>query len=777
MVRRCTFFVLIFFSPLSQIFAQKDLIIKGKVRDSLTETSLEAVSVQLGESTQGTYTDEAGQFEINTRGKLPVQLVFSYIGYGTKTVTITDSVAIGAGLDIRLSPSLHKLEEVIIAGNSLREKFQSTNTSIETIEARQAEVLPALFGEIDIIKTLQLKPGIMSGSEGSSGLYIRGGSGDQNLIQMDGITVYNPNHLFGFFSAFNNDFLQSADVYKGGFPARYGGRLSSVIDVQSKTPDPEKFSGAGGIGLISSRLMLEGPVSDKISFIVSGRRTYVDLFTEMANEMRKDQPDFSPIPRYWFYDLNTKVTIRANPSNRFTVSGFMNNDVFGFQNKNFAIDFTWGNKGAYGEWKHTISDRLFLSAKFYVTEYNYKFGGMITDLSIDMKSRVNDTGHNWELTYESPSGHLLQAGFQWMHHRFGLGKLDAELDEDLPPFLAGSDPEKSEWALFVNDQFSPRESVKINVGLRYSGFQKSVDAFHRLEPRLAVNAQLSDRWNVKSSYTRMNQYLHLVAVSGFSLPTDLWYPTTEDVPPQVSDQVVVGANYMLSPSVLLTNEYYYKSMRHQVELKDHADIFLNEEIEDEFTFGNGYAYGTEIGLEKKAGDWTGWIGYTLAWVKRGDFPEIENGRYYSPQYDRRHDLSLVSSYRFNEKWTVSGAFVFGSGDRTWLPSGRFYMQGVDRFDGFPAVPVYGERNTIILPDYHRLDLTIVRHFKAKWGEHNLNLSFYNVYNRRNPYFLYMDTETEEVEYKGSQIEVPVKTTARQVSLFPVLPSLSWNFKF
>src|SRR5690625_2914344 len=777
MIFRFIFLTSLFILSLTNAKAQNSTSVSGIVRDSVTEAPLEAVTVSVGGSTQGGYTDQEGYFELTITQEFPIQLILSYVGYQPKEIRI-DSEDDSKNLDIMMISTAEELAEVIVQASSLREKFHSSNTSVESIDARDAQIIPALFGEVDIIKTLQLKPGILSGSEGNSDLYVRGGNSDQNLVLLDGVNIYNPNHLFGFFSTFNNDALHSVDIYKGGFPAKYGGRLSSVIDVQTKTPNNKKLSGAGGLGLISSRLLLEGPLfSENISFLISGRRTYVDVFTEMVNKRRQNNENHNPIPQYRFYDLNGKLSARLSPSDLLTFSGYMGADVFGFENEMFNLDFDWGNRAGTVEWSHSFSKRLFSKKTLFATVYNYLILSDMEDFHFDLGSRIRDRGFKWDLTYDSPRGHFIQAGAQWVDPQFRLGRIKAGSIADDYDFTSGTDPSGQEWSVFAGDQFSPLESVKLNLGLRYSGFNSDSQTYHRLEPRIALNAILNGRWSLKSSYARMSQFVHLVSNTGFSLPTDLWYPTTEKVKPQRSDQVVVGMNYLINSSLMLTNEYYYKSMDHQIELKDHAQIFSNDNLEDEFTFGKGYAYGTELGIEKTAGPITGWIGYTLAWVRRGGFEDLEGGRYFPPRYDRRNDISVVSTYSLNDNWSFSATFVYGTGDKAWLPAGRIYLQDIDRLNSFPVVPVYQTRNTVTLPSYHRMDLSIVRSFEASWGSHDLNLSFYNLYNRRNPYFLYLDAEMKNLLENGDNLEVPVKITARQVSLFPILPSISWNFKF
>lgn len=767
--------ILIFFSGIS-LHAQNEYLITGTVIDSTTRTPLEAVSIFVPEIGSGTYTGIDGGFILESY-TLPIIIRISYVGYSTRTIEINHEKD-GHDIVIPLIPQGERINEIVVQSNSARERFASTNTSVENIDARVAEVLPALFGEVDIIKTLQLKPGISSGSEGSSSLFVRGGNGDQNLVMFDGVTIYNPSHLFGFFSTFNNDALSSVEVYKGGFPAEYGGRLSSVIDVESKKPGSNKISGTGGIGLISSRLTLEGPlISKNVQFLISGRRTYIDLFTEMVNNAKSDDSEFTPIPRYRFYDLNGKINARISPKDVLTFSGYMGADIFGFKTDLISADFDWGNRAASLSWNRAITQRWFFTTSIFTSNYEYNIINQTGEFDFNLGSHISDWGARWDMTYEQPGGHFIKGGLVWTKHRFKIGRFQAESTGDNVEFSSGSNPMGDEFAAYIRDQFSPWDKLTLNLGLRYSGFAAAQRMFHNLEPRAAMTLELSDKWNVKTSYSRMNQYIHLVANNGISLPTDIWFPTTDRVKPQVSDQYVFGVNFLLGPSTLITNEYYYKKFSNQIELKDHTQIFVNENIESEFTFGAGEAYGTEWSIEKKAGIWTGWIGYTLAWVQRGRFNDIENGAWFPPQFDRRHDLSVVSSFQFNEKWTISATFVYGSGDKAWLPAGRFFLQDIDAHHNFAIVPIYGKRNTITMPAYHRMDLSIVRSWNANWGSHNLALSVYNVYDRRNPYFLYLDSELYHITDAPRNLEVPVKVTAKQVSLFPILPSISWNFNF
>jgi hypothetical protein len=636
-----------------------------------------------------------------------------------------------------------------------------------------------LFGEVDIIKTIQLKPGVNGGSEGSTGLFVRGGGPDQNLIVLDEAIVYNASHLFGFFSTFNSDALKDVKVFKGGFPSQYGGRLSSVIDVRLKEGNNQKFSGSGGIGLIASRLTLEGPIQKgKSSFIVSGRRTYVDIFTNAVNKANAGTEGATQIPGYYFYDLNTKVNFELGPKDRLFISGYFGRDVFAFSNKTFNFNFNWGNATGTARWNHVFNPKLFLNTTFTYSDYQYNISNKLTGFAFNTNSNIRDANLKLDFYNNINQKHNLRFGGNVTYHQFAVGRLKAGSDDGKISFSAGQDFDGTELGAYISDEYQATQQLKINAGFRLSGFLNKGNASSiGWEPRFAANYALTDKVALKASYSRMYQYVHLISNSGISLPTDIWYPTTEKVKPQTSDQFATGISWLLGKDWLITNEYYYKLLGNQIEFKDGAQLFANDNIEDEFSFGKGYAYGMEWEIEKKAGKLTGWVGYTLAWVKKGGFADIMEGRYFSPRYDRRHNLTIVAIYELNRRISLTSAFVFGSGDVGWLPSGRSVFQNTSSAPFDPVIPIYGDRNTFRMPNYHRLDLGMVIRFWHKWGESDLTISVYNAYDRRNAYILYLEPEFKTVDQGGVKIEVPTSIKAKQISLFPILPALTWNFKF
>jgi hypothetical protein len=764
------------------ISAAQNATVTGTLRDSQNGETLIGATVQAPGLGKGNASNEYGFYSLTLpEGKDSILLRFAYIGYQTLNLNVLPKGSVN--LNIELIPAGAMLEEVVIEANGLDEKRRSTEMSVSTISTRDVKALPALFGETDIIKILQLKPGITPGAEGTTGLFVRGGNNDQNLIVLDEAVVYNANHLFGFFSTFNSDAVKDLKVYKGGFPAQYGGRLSSVIDVRMKEGNSKKLSGTGGIGSISSRLTLEGPIQkNKSSFIISGRRTYADVITEAINQSNKDNPDFNKIPRYYFYDLNTKVNFTLSPKDRLYLSGYFGRDVFTFKDPTFDFRFDWGNATGSARWNHTFGPKLFSNTTFTYSDYRYEIANQLQGFSFTLGSNVKDANTKVDFYWQPNNTHTVRFGGNITYHDFITARLKAGSDDGQVRFESGQDFQGWEYGAYVADEWAFKR-MKLNYGLRLSMWQNSPAFYANLEPRIAANYEVNKRLSIKASYARMNQYVHLLASSGLSLPTDIWYPSTTGVKPEISDQIAIGTSYLLGNQILVTWEAWYKLLQNSVDLKDGAQLFGNDDLEQELTIGRGYAYSPiELEIEKKEGRLTGWIGYTLAWVKRGDFPEIDNGTWFSPRFDTRHNISVVALWDAL-KWKKKGkdkslqltaTWVYSSGYQTWLPGGRFSFQDVPGAPFQPVVPYYGPRNTFRYPAYTRADLGIVYKWKRiNRFENDLTLSLFNATNRRNPYFITIAVETAETPVG----EVPIGIKAKQVSLFPILPSLTWNFKF
>ena len=764
----------LFFAIPALIHAQNSVAVNGVMKDAQNGESLIGATVEAVGLGKGNISNEYGFYSLSLpAGNDSITLRFSYIGYETTLRRIKPDA--NFKLNVSLQPVGSLLNEVVIKANALDEKRRSTEMSVATISTKEVKALPALFGETDIIKILQLKPGIAAGSEGTTGLFVRGGGGDQNLIVLDEAVVYNANHLFGFFSTFNSDAVKDVKVYKGGFPAQYGGRLSSVIDVRMKEGNNQKFSGSGGLGLISSRLTLEGPIQkDKSSFVVSGRRTYADLITRGINKANEGKEDYNPIPDYYFYDLNTKVNFTLTEKDRLYLSGYFGRDVFGFNNESFDFRFDWGNTTGTARWNHVFTPKLFANTTFTFSDYRYRIENILQGFSFKLGSNIKDANTKVDFYYQPNNQHTVRFGANATYHDFIVGRLKAGSDDGQVSFEAGQYFNGMEYGVYINDEWAVTNRLKLSYGARVSAWQNNPAFYANLEPRAAANFTVNDKLSFKTSYSRMSQYVHLLASSGLSLPTDIWYPSTETVKPEISDQVAIGTSYLIGDNLLVTWEAWYKWLQNQVDFIDGAEIFGNDELEKELSIGKGYAFSPlEIEIEKKEGRLTGWIGYTLAWAKRGEFPEINGGRYFSPRFDTRHNLSVVALWNINRRWQITATWVYTSGYVSWLPVGRYSIGGVPGEQFQTVVPVYGDRNSFRYPAYMRADLGVVWKFKSKRLENDLTLSVYNATDRRNPYFIYIEPEFETTALG----DVPVALQAKQVSLFPILPSITWNFKF
>ncbi|MEL7020356.1 MAG: TonB-dependent receptor [Bacteroidota bacterium] len=780
-------FLLIYLTQATSFAQATEVTVSGQLTEAETGETIIGATIAVPSIGAGTTTNAYGFYSLSLpRSEEAVTIVFSYVGSSTQERDITPTqdlvinIELGTGVE---------LEEVVVKANSFEEQLNSTQMSVEQITTREAKLLPAFLGEVDVLKTIQLKPGIPSGSEGSTGLFVRGGASDQNLIVLDEAVVYNPNHLFGFFSTFNADAVKDLRLYKGGFPAQYGGRLSSVIDVKLREGNKKKYSAAGGIGLISSRLTVEGPIQkNKSSFIVSGRRTYVDIFTEAINRGNRravengERESFTQIPGYFFYDLNTKVNFQLGEKDRIYLSGYFGRDAFNFEDDFFDFRFDWGNATGTARWNHIFSSKLFSNTTFTFSDYQYNITNEVTGFSFDLGSNIRDANLKTDFYYNMNNRHEIRFGVGATYHQFEVGRLKAGSDDGSVSFSGGSNFDGTEFGIYASDDFKVNNRLTMNYGLRLSGFANDGKTYFGVEPRFAANYKVSERFSFKGSYARMMQYVHLVSNAGIALPTDIWYPSTSNVKPQISDQVAIGGSFLIGRDLFITNEYYYKNLQNQIDFIDGAQLFANEQLEEEFAFGRGYAYGMELGIEKKEGALTGWIGYTLAWVRRGAFRgvkrDIMDGRFFRPNYDRRHDISIVLLYEISDKWTATATYVYGSGDLAWLPGGRFTFQDIYGGSTESVVPIFGDRNNYRLPSFQRMDVGIVRKFQPKWGESDLTISVFNALDRRNTFFIFLEPEfAEGMDDEGNLINFPERIAAKQVSLFPILPSITYNFKF
>lgn len=765
-------------------FAQSKVTLSGYVKDSRSGESLIGSAIYLTEARLGTVTNAYGFFSLTVAAGT-YNLRVSYIGYAGYDQTI--QLVENQQLDIELDPQSVIGEEIVITGRSPDENVSTTDMGTVTLSVETIKKLPVIFGETDVLKALQLTPGVQSAGEGGSGFYVRGGGPDQNLVMLDDAVVYNTGHLFGFFSVFNADALKNVTLIKGTMPASYGGRLSSVLDVSMKDGNNQSFHGEGGIGLIASRLTLEGPiVKDKGSFMLSGRRTYVDILTKPF--LKKENRGSG----YYFYDLNLKANYQLGKRDRLYLSAYLGKDVFTFKSgdSDFRLNIPWGNKTASLRWNHQFGAKLFMNATAVYNEYAFEFSGVQKDFDIGLRSAIRDWNGKIDFDYYPLAGHHIKFGGVYTYHRFIPNQFSGRTGDTA---LLPQNPNLKyahEAAAYIQDEFKIGDFLVVNAGIRYSWFGQTgpftryafdasgartdsavfktgdlIQAYDGWEPRLNARFRLGSNSSIKLGITKTNQYIHLVSNNGSTLPTDIWVPSTSMVRPQRSWQYALGYFRNFLDNQLETSvEVYYKEMANQVEYRSGYTPTSTRDPEYDFVFGSGQAYGAEFFLNKTRGRWTGWIGYTLSWTWR-KFPELNDGLRFPAKYDRRHDLSLVASYELNDKITFSGVFVYGSGNAITLPTGYYFVEQA-------LVQDFSKINEYRIFPYHRLDLSMVftprpnsqKRWRGSWA-----FSIYNVYSRLNPYILYVDSEGSLSQ--GTDIKV------KQISIFPIIPSITYNFKF
>ena len=757
----------------------QNFTISGYVSDDGSgETLIGANIVDADNFEVGTSTNAYGFYSL-TLPKGKYKIAASYLGY-QNTVFEIDLVE-NVKHNFILKEGI-TMEEVVVTAtrDDARKNVESTQLGIVDLPVEEIKKLPVLFGEVDILKTLQLLPGVLSAGEGTSGFYVRGGGADQNLLLLDEAVVYNSGHLLGFFSVFNSDAIKKTSLIKGGMPAQYGGRLSSVIDIQMKEGNNKHFAAEGGIGVISSRLTVEGPIiKEQSSFVISGRRTYA---LDLAQPFLKGS-NFEGT-NYYFYDLNTKINHKFSDNDRLYFSAYFGRDVFRFAQpkRNFSFDLPYGNSTATLRWNHVFNNKLFFNASAIYNDYQFSFTGGQDDFVFKLFSGVKDLNGKLDFDYYPRNNHSVKFGLNYTYHT--LTPSTAEANSGDVDFSTGFLPKYGdETAIYLQDDIKVSKDFSVNVGLRgvlfsqlgpytskvtgetFTNFQRA-KSYSGLEPRFSFRYGLNENASIKGGITMANQFLHLVSNSSSTLPTDIWVPSTESVKPQRSVQYAVGYfQNLFDDGYEASFETYYKSLANQI---DYADDYVNDiskEVEDAFVFGKGRAYGAEFFLKKSEGKLNGWIGYTLSKTERS-FPDIENGRWYAATYDRRHDLSIVANYDLNKKIAFSAAFIYGTGKWYTPTKGFFFVeQNLNIY--------YGPRNSEQLPDYHRMDVSMTYtpkpDSKKKWRG-SWNFSVYNVYNRKNPYFVNFDTETDFQSGTST-----IKGT--QITIFPMIPSIAYNFKW
>ncbi|MFC5412138.1 TonB-dependent receptor domain-containing protein [Larkinella bovis] len=796
----------LFLVTVTQLVAQPvsgrtNVTISGYVWEKGSQEALIGVNVYLPGTATGTTTNTYGFYSLTLPQQDSLTLAFSFVGY--ETVQQTVSLRKNRELSLFLTPG-QALSEVTVTGNRSEEKISdSPQMSKIDIPINQIRKIPAFLGEKDVLKVLQLMPGVQKGSEGSTGIYVRGGGPDQNLVILDDAIVYNANHLFGFFSVFNGDALKSVELIKGGFPARYGGRLSSVIEMNMKEGNKEKLHGEGGIGLIASRLTLEGPIQKgKSSFLVSGRRTYLDV---LARPIIKQQTDGQTVAGYYFYDLNAKANYDFGPRNKLYLSGYFGQDRFYANDKESGtnINLDWGNTTATLRWNHLFSQRLFSNLSLIFSKYNFRISSDETDavsndrFALRYSSGIRDFSLKYDIDFYPSPQHSLRFGVQSIAHRFTPSAVVLQ-NTLINQFTTRIDAiDVLESGLYAEDTWRPNARWRINAGIRLSHFiQKQVN-YLRPEPRISAAYVLKPSLSVKASYALMNQYVHLLSNTGIGLPTDLWVPTTDQVKPQQSQQIAVGiakdfADKGSARGLTLTVEGYYKTMNRIINYREGASFLLinspesanQVRWEDNVTAGKGWSYGGEVLLQKKLGRFTGWTGYTLSWTQ-WQFPELNFGRKFFPRYDRRHDVSVVGIYELNPGITLSGTWVYGTGNALTVPLAKYQAAThqvnpvitnnnsfINEFFSYGrAVNDYSAKNSFRAEAYHRMDLGVQFHKKKRRHERTWEFSVYNLYNRRNPFFYQLTTQINE------QTNQPTKTVFERYSVFPIVPSVTYGFKF
>lgn len=756
-------------------YAQTKYTISGYVKDVKTGEELIGATVFIKElQTVGTLTNAYGFYSI-TIPEGDYTVTAQFIGYKPKSIII--NLNQNSKFNFTLIEKVNVLEEVVVSAKRQDENITKTQMGVEKIDAKTIEKIPVLFGEKDILKTIQLTPGVKAAGEGNSGFYVRGGAADQNLILLDEATVYNASHLLGFFSVFNSDALKDVTLYKGSQPAEYGGRLSSVLDIKMQEGNNQNFGVEGGIGLISSRLKAEGPIAkNEGSFIISGRRTYADLFLKLSRDSSVNQS------KLYFYDLNAKANYRINEKNRIFISGYFGRDVLGFEDR---IGVDWGNATGTLRWNHLINDKIFANTSVIFSNYDYNIHTEFGSTEGDIISRIQDYNIKQDFQYFRNSKNTFEFGLNSIYHNIIPGLITAETEYSISELNL---PHKYAWenAAYFSHEYKPNNRLGMEYGIRLSTFSalgpgdfytynslgetidtttyssgEFVKTYFNIEPRFAINYIINEKSSLKAMYGRNIQNLHLISNSTSGNPTDLWIPSSKNVKPEIADQISFGYFRNFKNNVYeFSTEVYYKYLQNQIDYRDGAELRFNESVESQLLFGMGRAYGIEFSLRKKYGKFNGWIGYTLARTEK-KIEGINNGEYYPAKQDRTHDISIVGIYEFSNNWSLSATWVYYTGNAVSFPSGKYEVAG-------QIVNYYTERNGYRMPAYHRLDLGVTwQQKKTEKFESSWNFSLYNAYGRENAYSITFQEDPND----------PANTQAIQTTLFRWVPSISYNFKF
>ena len=783
-----TLFILLFSL---NFFAQDKFTLSGVVKDSITNETLIGVNIIIPELQSGTMTNEYGFYSITLpQGEYNIQV--SYLGF--KTISQTINLQQDKKLDFTLIESAESLDEVVIKENIEKINIKKPQMSVNALSIKTIKQIPVVLGEVDVIKSITLLPGVTNGGEGASGFNVRGGAADQNLILLDEAIIFNSSHLFGFFSVFNPDAIKDLRLYKGGIPSKYGGRISSVLDIYQKEGNSNRFSGMGGIGLISSRLLLEGPiVKDRGSFLIGGRSSYAHLFT----------PLFDVNNTAYFYDLNTKLSYRINDNNSIYLSGYFGRDVFEI---NDSFENTYGNSVLNFRWNHLFSDKLFSNLSVIYSDYYYDL--VLNFVEFDWKSGIRNFNLKYDFKHYISNNLKLEYGLNSIYYSFDPGLIRPTTEDSGINEFKLTDKYAFENAIYFDAEQQLSNRLSIRYGLRLSSFLRlgqdelnvyendnpviynpdlgiyekadpiDVQTFNRsdviksfinLEPRFSVAYQLNESSSLKGSYNRMTQYLHLLSNTSSPTPLDVWAPSGKYIQPQLLDQVALGYFKSFNENTYsLEVETFYKTIQNRIDYIDGANLIANNAIEQVILNGEAQAYGLEILLRKNEGKIRGWLSYTLSRSEQrtpGRTPEepgINNGNWYSTPWDKTHDISLTGSYDLTDKWTFASNFLYQTGIPATFPNGQYSYNGV-------VVPTYEARNSSRLPAYHRLDISAIytpkpnstKRFRSEWV-----FGIYNVYNRMNAASISFRQNTQ------TGINEAVK-----LSIFGIVPSVTYNFRF
>jgi TonB dependent receptor/CarboxypepD_reg-like domain/TonB-dependent Receptor Plug Domain len=764
----------IFLVSLSLLTAAQQHTISGTIKDQKTGEVLIGASIILSEQKgNGSVSNDYGFFSL-TAPQGNYTLIASFSGYANDTVKI--ALKKNMNLALGLVPGGATLQAITISARSNDNIIRSL-PGVQSLSVQEIKDVPVIFGEKDVLKTIQMLPGVKSGGDGQSGFYVRGGNADQNLILLDGATVYNASHLLGFFSTFNSDAIKDITLYKGDMPAQYGGRLSSLLDIKMNDGNSKELKVNGGVGLIASRLTVEGPiVKDKGSFMISARRTYADLFLKLSKDTNLNRSIL------YFYDINAKANYELGKKDKIFFSAYLGKDDLGFLN---LFGIVWGNTTGTLRYNHIFNDKLFSNTSLIYSDYNYTISVTQTGNAVTDVSKIKDYSLKEDLSYYAGNNHKFNIGLDLTKHVFAPGVFNTSQNSNFNS-LTLQNKYSLDLSAYVADEWNVTEKLKLNYGLRLSTFTligpgtfysydssgtpingktyssgQAVKTYANLQPRFAATYQLNEVSSIKFSYSRNVQYLHLLSNSTGSNPTDLWIPSSNNVKPELSDQVSTGYyrnsndnNYEFS------GEVYYKTMQNQIDYKNGAILVANQNVESQLVYGIGRAYGVEFFAKKKYGKLTGWISYTLSRTER-KFSSINSDSWFPARQDETHSLSVVAIYKANKKWTFSADFVYNTGNAVTWPSGKYNVNGNTIF-------YYAQRNGYRMPPYDRMDVSATLQGKIRHKyNHSWTFSIYNLYARENPYFVQFQNDPND----------PQKTQAVQYSLFRLIPSVTYNFNF